>query len=104
MSRKPSDDSHRNRSSPSLVAPRVYRRAPCDAPPLTVQVGFLGVVVAGVVVLSYPAAAAAAAVTAAVVGLLVTAAGRAVRRAAVRETTVRVPLAGVELTVARSGE
>ncbi|MDS0298701.1 hypothetical protein NDI76_08095 [Halogeometricum sp. S1BR25-6] len=103
MSRKRSDDSNR-RSSLPLVAPRVYRRSPRDAPPLTVQAGFLGVIVAGVVVLSYPVAAAAAAVAAVVVGLLVTLAGRAVQRAAARETTVRVPLAGVEVTVARSGE
>ena len=103
MSRKRSDDSDR-RSPLSLVAPRVYRRSPRDAPPLTVQVGFLGVVIAGVAVLSYPVAAVAAAVTIAVVGLLATAASRAVRRAAARETTLRVPLAGVEVTVARSGE
>jgi hypothetical protein len=103
MSRKRSDDSDRS-SSLSLVAPRVYRGSPRDAPPLTAQAGFIGVVVAGIVVLSYPVAAAVAVVTAAVVGLLVTAAGRAVRRAAAREATLRVPLAGVEVTVARSGE
>ncbi|MDS0292919.1 hypothetical protein [Halogeometricum luteum] len=103
MSRKRSDDSDRS-SSLSLVAPSVYRRSPRDAPPLTVQAGFVGLVVAGVAVLSYPVAAVAAAVGVAVVGLLVTAAGRAVRRAAAREATLRVPLAGVEVTVARSGE
>ena len=103
MSRKRTPDSNRS-SSPSLVAPRVHRRPPGDAPPLTLQAGFVVALVASVVVLSYPVAAAAAVAAAAVVGLLVTAAGRAVRRAAAREATVRVPLVGVEVTVARSAE
>ncbi|SFR42517.1 hypothetical protein [Halogeometricum limi] len=104
MSRHTSDehDSTRTHHIPRAMSPETRAaRDARDAPAAVVQVGLAAGIVAAVVVASFPAVAATG-VAAVVVGMAVTTVGRAVHRAAERETTVRVPGAGVEVTVARS--
>lgn len=105
MSRQRSDASERHRTSAPRTPPVVEARRPRGAPSLPVQLGVTAGVVAVVFVVANPVVAAAAVAVAAVVGLVTTAVGRAIDRAAAREATVRVPGAGVEVTLARaSGE
>lgn len=103
MSRHQSDAPDRHSPSAPPASPHVEaHRSVHDDPSLVVQFGVAAGVVAAVGVLSYPAAAVAVVALAAAVGVVTTAVGRAVDRAAAREASVRVPGADVEVTVARS--
>ncbi|QIB74105.1 hypothetical protein GL213_09230 [Halogeometricum borinquense] len=102
MSHQHSDAPDRHSPSAPLTAPHTEASRRRADPSTAVQLGIVVGFVAALVVASYPVAVTASVAIVTAIGMVTTAVGRAIDRAAARETTVRVPGAGVEVTVAHS--